>query len=193
MPTYKLAKGRSQKDTMIKTLYYLLFFAICLSANACDTPETDTNSSEVQSITNIFVVRHADRPDGIDTLNQSGIFRARQLADVLRSFELDAVFSSPYHRTLTTAMPTAQQQDLEIKKYDPRQLDSLAQIVQNDWLGKNILIVGHSNTVPQTVQAFGLEPDVELIPHDQYDRLYLLQLINKDQKQLIPLHFGAKN
>ena len=139
------------------------------------------------------MVRHADRPDGIDTLNQSGIFRARQLADVLRSFELDAVFSSPYHRTLTTAMPTAQQQDLEIKKYDPRQLDSLAQIVQNDWLGKNILIVGHSNTVPQTVQAFGLEPDVELIPHDQYDRLYLLQLINKDQKQLIPLHFGAKN
>ena len=62
-----------------------------------------------------------------------------------------------------------------------------------NWLGKNILIVGHSNTVPQTVQAFGLEPDVELIPHDQYDRLYLLQLINKDQKQLIPLHFGAKN
>ena len=96
MPTYKLAKGRSQKDTMMKTLYYLLFFAICLSANACDTPETDTNSSEVQSITNIFVVRHADRPDGIDTLNQSGIFRAKQLADVLRSFELDAVFSSPF-------------------------------------------------------------------------------------------------
>jgi broad specificity phosphatase PhoE len=177
----------------MKNLTYLFILIICLSANACDTPETNADSSEVQNITNIFVVRHADRPDGIDTLNQSGIFRARQLADVLRSFKLDAVFSSPYHRTLTTAMPTAQQQDLEIKEYDPRQLDSLAQIVQNDWLGKNVLIVGHSNTVPQTVQAFGLEPDVELIPHDQYDRLYLLQLINKDQKQLIPLHFGAKN
>ena len=59
---------------------------------------------------------------------------------------LDAVYSTNYNRTIQTATPTAEGKKLEIITYDPTKI--YTDDFQKETKGKNVLIVGHSNTTP---------------------------------------------
>ena len=59
------------------------------------------------------------------------------------------IYSTDYERSKMTAAPTAVKRDITVQYYDPAIID-LEQF-KNENLGKNVLVVGHSNTTPALV------------------------------------------
>ncbi len=59
--------------------------------------------------------------------------------------------------------------------------------------GKNYLVVGHSNTVPQMIRAIGLQPGFEgNIPDGQYDNLFEIT-VKRKETQLLVKKYGLRN
>ena len=113
-------------------------------------------SSFAQEVSTYYLVRHAekDRSDKTNSnpeLTDLGHQRALRWSSVFENVTFDAVYSTNYLRTIATAKPTASAKGLEIQFYNPRELYS--KDFQQETLGKTVLVVGHSNTTPQFVNA----------------------------------------
>lgn len=143
-----------------------------------------------QSVTNIYLVRHADRDGRPDVLNEAGIKRAQDLKELLKNKNLDAIFSSKYNRTQSTAQPLADALGLSLIIYDAADINGLAKNVKANYKGKKILIVGHSNTVPATINAFGVKPAIADIDHDSYNNFFHVVYKNDDKVELIKSSYG---
>ena len=123
--------------------------------------------------TRYIIVRHAEKDTTLANakmmasdppLNSIGETRALSLADKLKDYKINQIYSSNYKRTKATASPIAKAQNLNVAIYDPRNLDAFAtQLLSSENTGKTILIVGHSNSSPKLVNL--------LIKQDQYKDL----------------------
>lgn len=132
----------------------------------------------------VVVVRHAEK--GADdprdpTLSDAGQARAESLALTLEGAGLDAVYSTQYKRTQLTAAPAAEAAGLTVQV---RPIDaSNAAAYDADLLreiralppGSTVLVVGHSNTVPTLVEAFGGTPQADM-PETEFDRYSVVVL-----------------
>ncbi|MFA5298183.1 MAG: phosphoglycerate mutase family protein [Lutibacter sp.] len=107
-------------------------------------------------ITTYYLIRHAEkvRIDAADVnpdLNERGYQRAENWKKVLQHISFDAIYSTNYSRTLKTVEPIAKISNLEPILYRPSKVDY--ELFKTENKGKNVLIVGHSNTIPQFVNA----------------------------------------
>lgn len=121
----------------------------------------------------VYLVRHGEKASvGQDPeLTAQGQARAQAIATILSKTGITAVFSSPTQRTRQTAQPLAGRIGVEVQLYDPRAPKTLVEKVKA--LSGPVLVVGHSNTLPELVRLFGGAPGAE-IGDDEYDRLYQL-------------------
>lgn len=121
----------------------------------------------------IYLVRHGEKASiGKDpALTPQGQLRAQNIATILHRTSIQAIFSTPTARTLQTAQPLARQLGLQVGQYDPAAPKALVDKVKA--VRGPVLVVGHSNTLPELVRLFGGEPGLD-IADDEYDRLYQL-------------------
>ncbi|AWL05151.1 SixA phosphatase family protein [Massilia oculi] len=121
----------------------------------------------------IYLVRHGEKASiGKDpALTQQGQLRAQNIATILHRTGIQAIFSTPTARTLQTAQPLARQLGVQVGQYDPALPAALVEKVKV--LRGPVLVVGHSNTLPELVRLFGGEPGLD-IADDEYGRLYQL-------------------
>ena len=126
----------------------------------------------------VFIVRHAEKasPAAPDLpLSAAGEQRALTLRDTLARFPVAAIYSTNTGRTRATAQPTAQARELPPIIYDAGQLPALAARIRRQYrIGQTVLIVGHSNTILETVEAFGVPRPVPSVGDQEYS--YLLQV-----------------
>ncbi len=102
----------------------------------------------------VFVMRHLQKADGADPpLSAEGAANARAVADMLGKSGIKAIFATPTRRAMETAQPLAARLGLTVKAYDPSKPDQLAASVAA--MPGAVLVVGHSNTVPDLVARFG--------------------------------------
>ena len=85
-----------------------------------------------------------------------------------------AVYSTNYKRTQQTALPIAKEQNLEIISYTTKELISEKFIANNK--GKNIVIVGHSNTTPELVNSLLGEKKYEDIADSENNNVFIVTL-----------------
>lgn len=137
------------------------------------------------SFQSIYIVRHAEKRDASKDpdLSEQGQARAANLAKILRDSDIGAIFTSEYIRTQKTAAPLADA--LKIKATAVADSAKLIQTLKNDRSSKSALVVGHSNTVPDLLKAFGSDQKIEL-GENEYDRLYILTP-QKNEKPVINL------
>jgi broad specificity phosphatase PhoE len=123
----------------------------------------------------IYLVRHGEKAaDGNDpSLTPQGRQRAQNIATMLHRAGIQAIFSSATVRTLETAKPLSASLSLPVQQYDAGRPEALVAKVKA--LQGPVLVVGHSNTLPQLVRLFGGAPGTE-IGDNEYDRVY--QLVN---------------
>ena len=123
----------------------------------------------------VYLVRHAEKlADGKDpALTVCGQARADALATSLAGVKLAAVYATPYRRTQQTAAAVAKQKQLDITRYDPRQPEVLLAQLKAQTLP--VLVVGHSNTVPELVAQLSGIAMAPLTEQD-YDLLYQVKL-----------------
>lgn len=151
---------------MKKIIVILLF--LC-SAQIIRAQETET--------TTYFFIRHAEKAnDGTKNphLTEKGKERAEHWAAVLKQYKFDAVYSTDYHRTKETALPTANANNIETTIYNPRAFD--LQKFVNKTKGKTVLIVGHSNTTPMYVNSFIGKNKYTQIQENDYGNLYIVTI-----------------
>lgn len=157
---------------------FLLTICFVLTFNAIGSSQ-ETEITE--STTHYYFIRHAEK-DKSDPANRNphlteeGRKRASNWSNIFNQIRFDAVYSTQYHRTIETATPTADKNDLEIQYYNPRDLYSEA--FKKATKGKTVLIVGHSNTTPAFVNAILGEKKYESIDESNNGNLYIVSLFN---------------
>lgn len=124
----------------------------------------------------LYLVRHGEKAaSGTDPeLTPQGRLRAENVAAILGKAGITAIYSSNTQRTRQTAAPLADKSGIKVELYDPANPKALVAQVQNvRAAGANVLVVGHSNTLPELVRLFGGVPGADILD-DEYDRLYQL-------------------
>ena len=130
-----------------------------------------------------YIVRHAEKESQATgtammandpPLTVAGKERAEALKEVLKNKKVGHIFSTNTIRTKTTAQPLADYIQLQIETYKP--MPDSAFINQLWSLKKNVLIVGHSNTVDDIVNMLCGKKE---IPGDlkdsEYDNLFTVK------------------
>ena len=153
---------------------------------------TMTSCTYTSKPTTIFIVRHADRLGAQDALNPLGFERAGELKRVLENADIEAIYVSQYNRTHQTADSLAIALNLAKIQYDAGNIHALADSINKNHFGKTILVVGHSNTVSQTIAALDTIPNFATIPEDQYDNMYIVTRHSKTGNKVTKLKYGAK-
>ena len=140
-------------------------------------------SSVTLSAQKIFIVRHAEKaapgPNMTSDvpLSDKGKQRAEALREILRNEKIDIVYSTNTIRTKSTGQPTAELFGLTILTYGPMPDSAFAAQVRAS--GKNVLIVGHSNTVDDMVNLVLGKKKIESDLNDsEYSNLFVIT--NKD-------------
>jgi len=139
----------------------------------------------------VYLVRHAEKVDDSrdPLLSEAGRERAALLADMLRDAGLTHVHSTDLERTRYTAAPVAMRAGLEVRFYDPENLEGFADKLRTT-PGRH-LVSGHSDTTPKLVRLLGGESSD--IADPEYDRLYVLTLAPDGATSTVLIRFGASS
>ena len=135
------------------------------------------------------MLRHAEVISGLDnpSLTPIGEARAEQLADLLEDIDLKAVYSTDFNRTQGTAAPVAARQGLSVTSYEPEGIDAMVAEMLAE--GGEYLVVGHGDTVPETIEDLG-GPEMDLEPEDEFNRLWVVATNGKVQPFIHLLRYG---
>jgi phosphohistidine phosphatase SixA len=138
-------------------------------------------STNAQKPTIIYVIRHAEKVTTDLTnkdplLTEKGQKRASDLAKKLKKQKLSAIYCTDYQRIKLTAQPISDKQNITIQIYDPKNLKAFAEKVFQENKGKKVLIVGHSNTVLETIEALGGKRPIPSISDNEYDYFFTVKV-----------------
>jgi 2,3-bisphosphoglycerate-dependent phosphoglycerate mutase len=133
--------------------------------------------------TTVVLVRHAEKELGTiedPPLTSQGEQRAQLLARMFGEREglgrIAAVFASDTRRAQRTATPLAERLGLPITTIKGPDYDQIIRRIRSDYRGKSVLIVGHSNTVPELVRRLAHVKDVPEIPDAEYGTMYVVTM-----------------
>lgn len=134
----------------------------------------------------VYVVRHAERADGgagasagamsgapaDPHLSAAGVARAARLADMLADAGIKAIYVTEFKRTQETAAPLATKLHLAVDT--TRSADSAALVASMKAQHPHdvVLVVGHSNTIPDIIKALG-GPAIT-IGDNEYDSIFVV-------------------
>ena len=154
---------------------------------------------ESQATTTVIFVRHAEKvasPAEDPELSEAGRLRAAELArqlvdaDVVPGVGVDAVYATSYRRSVETAKPLADALNLPVLIYDASDTEGIIETIVKEYKGKIILVVGHSNTVPEMIANMGASKNVPEIAEDEYDNIYLVTIPWFGKTKTIRLRYG---
>ncbi|HKV99648.1 MAG TPA: phosphoglycerate mutase family protein [Vicinamibacterales bacterium] len=130
----------------------------------------------------VYVVRHAERADGgmppagvakpDPPLSEAGKARADKLASMLAISGVTAIYVTEYVRTQQTAAPLAAALKLRPAVIPSSGTADLVARLKADHRNDIVLVVGHSNSVPEIIKALGGPPVT--IADDEYDKLFIV-------------------
>ena len=136
-----------------------------------------------QECSSFYLIRHAeklriDKTERNPKLNDKGVLRAEKWKEILKNINLDKIYSTNYKRTIETANPTSKSQNVDITIYSPSNIDyrNFKEINK----GKKVLIVGHSNTIPNFVNGLIEEGFYEQIDDLNNSNLYLVNICDNN-------------
>lgn len=127
--------------------------------------------------TQYYFIRHAEKADSSKNpdLSEKGLERAKEWKILFSEINFDAVYSTDYNRTLQTIKPIVLENDKLLKIYNPKILD--IEVFKKETFGKTILVVGHSNTIPDMVNQIINEKKYRDIEENQFGNLYVVTLV----------------
>jgi phosphohistidine phosphatase SixA len=142
----------------------------------------------------IFVVRHAERADagtaaatmtGADPdLSAAGTVRAGALATMLKDAGITAIFATQFRRTQQTAAPLATALGVTVATIPSG--DTAGLLAKVKAAPGNVLVVGHSNTLPEVIRGLGVGTPV-IVAESEFDNLFIVT--RGEKPALLRLHY----
>lgn len=128
--------------------------------------------------TTYYISRHMEKGGTTMTadppLTAQGEAQAIALRDYLKGKKIAAVYSTNFIRTKSTAQPTATQYNLPVNIYTASGGNALVDSLKVSNT-RNVLIVGHSNTVDDLVNRFLGTSTVTDLPDSEYGSLFIVK------------------
>ena len=177
-------------ESLLLKLINIIVLTLVISA--CSTTTIKTNVPPIESADTVFyLTRHAEKEKsaGKDPLlSEQGQARAIALSELLKDVSIQHIYATKYQRTQLTAAPTALSKKLDVSiSALPTQL--LAAKLIKLHKDETVLVVGHSNTIPEIVNALGVSQEIK-IHHDQYGDLFIVALTNSGEVTMDIKKFG---
>lgn len=126
-----------------------------------------------------YIVRHAEKVDNSAdaALSAAGQARAITLKDSLLSKNILKIYSTNFTRTRNTAKPLSDAINVPIELYNARNQTALIDSLKK-MKGKNVLVVGHSNTIRHVVNGL-YERDTlhNDLPETDFDNLFIVKRV----------------
>jgi broad specificity phosphatase PhoE len=146
-----------------------MWLGLCLlAAPLAAAPKPDTV---------VVLVRHAEKvADGSrdPLLTKAGARRAQALVDRVSGLPIAAVYATPFRRTQLTGWPVAKARGLAvIVRPAGEPATSFAEVLRTRHAGQQVLVVGHSNTLPALARALGAQGVADM-DESEYDRTMIV-------------------
>lgn len=135
-------------------------------------------AAQKDSVTKVFIIRHAEKAQEASqdpSLSAIGKSRAASLARLLDATPIHLIYSTPYKRTRETVGELSNKKGVSVENYDPMDVETVKLLVRNN-KGKNLVFVGHSNTVPVILNALTQTTKYKNLPESEFDNLWILFL-----------------
>ncbi len=125
--------------------------------------------------TAVVVVRHAERADDStdSPLSAKGEQRAKALAAMLHDVGISAIYVTQFRRTAQTAEPLARNLNVRPVVIRSDDIANVALTIRTKNPNQFVLVVGHSDTVPGILKAFGYLEPITINP-DEFDNLFII-------------------
>ena len=145
-------------------LLLTIFLAFSIPENDCST---------------FYLIRHAEKvrinkTDGDPALNEKGMIRALNWRDFFIDKDISKIYSTNYKRTLETVKPIEVAMGLTAILYSPSSINYKNFISSNK--GEIVLVVGHSNTIPDFVNELINDQVYSQIDDLNNSNLYIVSL-----------------
>ena len=147
----------------------MIIFILCISLITLHAQ--NQNSS-------YYLIRHAEKivtEDSDPELKVKGHLRAEKWADVFEHISFDVIYSTDFKRTIGTAQPIAESQNLDVVLYDHNTIEYKK--FMEETAGKTVLIVGHSNSTPEFVNRLIGTDKYKEIEHYNNGNLYIVDIL----------------
>jgi phosphohistidine phosphatase SixA len=182
----------------------LIFLPVQISFGKA-RPKGLTPKDDFKVIT-VFLARHAEKettPPDDPLLTEAGKERAQVLMRMLAGAGIKTIYTSQFLRTKNTAEPLAKQLGIEttilpvkMDSKNPRKVseESFNEVVAKVYEhgGESLLIVGHSNTVPEIIKRLGGDK-VPSIDDKEFDDLFVVTIYAKGKAKVVRLKYGNKS
>ena len=148
----------------------LALFAISL-ATVC------TLTIQPASAQTVIAVRHGEKLDASadPLLSAAGTARAERLANMLAASKVRAIYTTQYRRTILQAAPTAKRLGVAASVIAGKEMDTLIAKIRSHAKDDVVLVVGHSNTVPEIIKLLGVSATV-VVGEGDYDNFFVVTL-----------------
>jgi broad specificity phosphatase PhoE len=166
---------------MIRKKMFIIAISLFLCSAALAQP----------GVTTVILVRHAEKsttPANDPGLTEQGSGRAQILMKMFENSNLSAIYCTQYARTKLTAQPLATKLGLQVQVVDASASKKLVETILTRHAGKSVLVVGHSNTLPEIVAALGAGKMADIADPD-YDNLFIVNVIERGKAKLLRMKF----
>jgi 2,3-bisphosphoglycerate-dependent phosphoglycerate mutase len=158
------------------TAFLILIFCFICSCYAQNNPITENTTS-----TKIILVRHAEKADDgtkNPPLSPAGTQRATKLNTLLADVKIDSLYATPYKRSEQTLETIATTRNLKIVNYNPS--DKLFSEKLLQYKGKTMLVVGHSNTIPELANMLMQSTIYKQLAETEFGKIWILTFKNNE-------------
>lgn len=177
---------------------------VCYGRAAAATDGQPRSADGETKVTTVFLVRHAEKADGPGQdppLSEAGRLRAEALARLLQNAGVKGIYTSQFLRTQQTAEPLAKRLGvtatpiaLGVKQSNPREVsdESIRELTKKveAHAGEAVLIIGHSNSVPDVIRMLGGDT-VPTIDESKFDDLFVVTVYAGGRAKVVHLKYGS--
>lgn len=191
------------KKIIISSIIGMIFFISCERVSSQEI-QSHKNENRVENLLGIpsevshteticILLRHAEKENvGTDpNLNNNGVLRAVELKRLLSNVIIGNIYSTPFNRTRQTVRPLAVSKEVAITEYDPSL--NAQQFINNVLVqnrGKIVVIVGHSNTIPEMIKVLSNNVVRVSISESEFDNLYIARSSTTESPSIIQKKYG---
>ncbi len=151
------------------------------------------SASPDSGATTFLLVRHAERDTlllGSDPpLSAAGLRRALTLVHALGDAGISAIYVTEFLRNRQTAMPLAARLGDSLRVLRGRNFAEQAWRLKAEHAGQTVLIVGHSDTIPQLIEALS-GCKVPAFGRNEWDALYVVTVFKDRPAKVLLLRYG---
>lgn len=144
----------------------------------------------------VIIVRHAEKAAAVEgdkdpPLSESGAKRAERLAGIAEEAGVSAAYTTQFKRTRDTAQPAAARLKFNVTPVEVTRENAdgyaaaLAKEILSKHKGKTVLVVGHSNTTPQIVEALSGRRVPPIDDATEFDAIFVVVIPDTGAARLV--------